>query len=265
MHSVPRLLLVSAALWVGSAPALSAQAPRPAAEDWRVKLGGGVMLAPDYEGSDDYAFQAIPDIEINYRDSLILKNNSLSYNALRAVDPASPWRAGPRLRYGFGRDQDDNAALRGLGDVDPSLELGAFVGYGAGPWSSELSLLQDVGGGHDGLVAQLNSGYSFRFTPRLSARLGASLTYADDDYTQSFFGVTPAQALRSGYAAADAGAGLKDVGVSLGLTYGLTESWTLGGFLGYTRLLGDAADSQIVDGQGSAKQIRTGLTLNYGF
>lgn len=263
MYPVSRLLLIGAACCFGMASTASAQAP--ATDDWRVTLGGGVMLAPDYEGSDEYEFKPIPDIEINYRDSVILKNNSLSYNALRAVDPASAWRAGPRARYGFGRDQDDNAALRGLGDVDGSVELGGFVGYGAGPWSGELSVLQDVGDGHDGLVAELNGGYSFRFTPRLGARLSASMTYADDSYMQSFFGVTPAQALRSGYAVEDADAGLKDAGIALGLTYGLTESWALGGFVGYKRLLGDAADSQIVDGQGSANQVRTGLTLRYSF
>lgn len=202
MHPVSRLLLIAAAGYFGMASTVSAQ--EPAQNDWRVTLGGGVMLAPDYEGSDDYEFKPIPDIEINYRDSVILKNNSLSYNALRAVDPASSWRAGPRARYAFGRDQDDNAALRGLGDVDGSVELGGFVGYGAGPWSGELSVLQDVGDGHDGLVAELSGGYGFRFTPRLGARLSASMTYADDSYMQSFFGVTPAQALRSGYAAEDA-------------------------------------------------------------
>lgn len=262
MHIVSRVLLIGAA-WLGFASAGFAQTPP--SDDWKIKLGGGVMLAPDYEGSDDYEFKAIPDVEINYRDSLILKNNRLSYNALRAIDPASAWRAGPRARYGFGRDQDDNAALRGLGDVDPSVELGGFVGYGAGPWSTELSLLQDVGDGHEGLVAELESGYSFRFTPRLGARLAASITYADENYMQSFFGVTPAHSLRSGYAVEDADAGLKDAGVMFAMTYGLTENWSLGGFVGYKRLLGDAADSQIVDGQGSANQIRTGLTLGYAF
>jgi outer membrane protein len=260
MKVVSRLFLTAAACCAASAAV--AQTPPP---DWRVTLGAGAMLAPDYEGSDDFEFRPIPDIQVNYRDSLVLKNTSLSYNLLRAFDPASSWRAGPRARYGFGRDQDDNAALRGLGDVDGSVEVGGFFGYAQGPWSGELSLLQDVADGHDGLVAELSGGYSFRFTPRLGARLSASTTYADDSYMQSFFGVTPAQAARSGYAAQNAEAGLKDAGVALGMSYGLTEHWMLGGFVGYKRLLGDAADSQIVDGQGSANQIRTGFTLSYKF
>lgn len=129
MHPVSRLLLVSATLWAGSASTLSAQPPHRLADDWRVQIGGGAMLATDYEGSDDYEFKPIPDIEINYRDSLILKNDSVSYNALRAVDPASNWRAGPRARYGFGRDQDDNAALR-RGDGEPRHRLRQDQGAG---------------------------------------------------------------------------------------------------------------------------------------
>ncbi len=263
MNIVPRVLIASAVLWCGAVSLAAAQAPAP--QDWRFKIGAGAMLGPDYEGSDDYDITPIPDIEINYRDSLLLKNTSLSYNAMRAIDPASAWRFGPRVRYAFGRDQDDNAALRDLGDVDGSVELGGFVGYGVGPWSAELSVLQDVADGHDGLVAQLEGGYGMRFTPRLGGRLSASMAYADDDYMQSFFGVTPAQAARSGYAAQQADAGLKDIGLSFGMTYGLTENWALGGFVGYKRLLGDAADAQIVDAEGSANQIRTGLTLSYSF
>ncbi len=262
--AVPRIAAMAAALCIAAASNAFAQ-DADGHWDWKVKVGGGAMLAPDYQGSDDYEFKPIPDIEINYRDALVLKNTALSYDAMRAISPGSNWKAGPRARYVFGRDQDDNAALRGLGDVDPSVEVGGFVGYGVGPWSGELSVMQDVADGHDGLIAEVSGGYGFRFTPRLGARVSAGVTYADDSYMQSYFGVTPSQAARSGYAAQDADAGFKDAGLTLGLTYGLTENWALGGFLGYTRLLGDAADSQIVDREGSANQIRTGLTLSYTF
>lgn len=264
MQSLSRSLVLGVALWLGVAASAQAQS-RPDSWDWRVKLGAGAMVGPDYEGSDDHEIRPIPDIEINYRDALTLKNTALSYDAMKAISPGSAWRLGPRARYAFGRDQDDNDALRGLGDVDGSVELGGFVGYGVGPWSAELSVLQDVADGHDGLIAQLEGGYSFRFTPRLGGRLSAATSYADDDYMQSFFGVTAAQAARSGYAAQTADAGFKDAGIALGLSYGLTENWALGGFVGYKRLLGDAADAQIVDDAGSANQIRTGLTLNYTF
>ncbi|MFN4283560.1 MAG: MipA/OmpV family protein [Alphaproteobacteria bacterium] len=259
-----RLILTAAAFWLGVAASAQAQS-RADSWDWRVKLGAGAMVAPDYEGSDEYDIRPIPDIEINYRDALVLKNTALSYDAMKAISPGSAWRLGPRARYVFGRDQDDNAALRGLGDVDGSVELGGFLGYGVGPWSAELSVLQDVADGHGGMIAQLEGGYSFRFTPRLGGRLSASTSYGDDSYMQSFFGVTAAQAARSGYAVQNADAGFKDAGLALGMSYGLTENWALGGFVGYKRLLGDGADAQIVDNAGSADQIRTGLTLSYSF
>lgn len=264
MHPLSRSLSLGVALWLGLVASAQAQS-RPDSWDWRVKLGAGAMVNPDYEGSDEYEIRPIPDIEINYRDALVLKNTALSYDAMKAISPGSAWKLGPRARYAFGRDQDDNAALRGLGDVDSSVELGGFVGYGVGPWSAELSVLQDVADGHDGLIAQLEGGYGFRVTPRLGGRVSASASYADDSYMQSFFGVTAAQAARSGYTAQAADAGFKDVGLSLGLSYGLTENWALGGFVGYKRMLGDAADAQIVDNAGSADQIRTGLTLSYSF
>jgi outer membrane scaffolding protein for murein synthesis (MipA/OmpV family) len=223
---------------------------------------------PDYEGSDEYKLSPIPDVEVNYRDIVVLRTMSLSVDLFKAtgfVGSYHGWTGGPRLKYGTGRDQDDNDALRGLGDVDGSMEAGGFLGYRIGGWSAELAVLQDVGDGHEGLTAELAGGYRMPLSDRLSASLRGSLTYADESYMQSFFGISAAQSLRSGYAPYEAGAGLKDAGLTLGLAYKLTDNWSVNGFVGYKRLLADAADSPIVDDAGSANQFRTGLTLSYGF
>lgn len=58
---------------------------------------------------------------------------------------------------------------------------------------------------------------------------------------------------------------LKDAGVTFDLDYNLTENWGLTGRLGYKRLLGDAADSPLVEDRGSADQLSTGLFVNYKF
>ena len=75
MHIVSRLFLATVAVCCTAA---SAAAQAPAAQDWRFKIGAGAMLGPDYDGSDDYEFMPIPDIEINYRDSVGLKNTAQS-------------------------------------------------------------------------------------------------------------------------------------------------------------------------------------------
>jgi MipA family protein len=84
-----------------------------------------------------------------------------------------------------------------------------------------------------------------------------------DTYAGSFFGVTPAASAASGLAAFDTGSGLKDVGLTLIGNYEVTETWSVTGIAGYTRLLGDAAASPIVSERGSPNQLFGGLGISY--
>lgn len=256
------------------AAALAALVPGHAAgaEDgkersWQAMIGGGASLWPDYEGSDDYEPGAMPLLVVSYRDLVFLSGPSLGANLLtmRGPGPGNVLQAGPLVRYGFGRDEDDNDALRGLGDVDASVEIGGFVRYGMGDLSAELKAFKDVADGHDGILAELTLGYRRQLGQRWHASAELAATWADDNYMQTFFGITAAQAQASGLRRFDAEAGFKDVGVSLGLNYAFTEHWFVGGRAGYTRLVGDAADSPLVDDEGSADQFNIGLMVGYRF
>lgn len=94
---------------------------------------------------------------VQYRDLAFLRGNIAGANLLHLTGPLGRDRiqAGPFIRYVFARDEDDNDALDGLGDVDGSVEVGGFLDYGLGPWSSRLTVLQDVAGGHEDLIISL--------------------------------------------------------------------------------------------------------------
>ena len=125
--------------------------------------------------------------------------------------------------------------------------------------------MQDVGDGHEGLTVELKGGYEHSFDESWSIRAEVAATWADDSYTQSYFGIDASQSVRSGYRRYNAEAGFKDVGLSLGLDYALSDSWAVTGQVGYARLLGDAADSPIVDGEGSANAFTAGILVGYRF
>ena len=172
------------------------------------------------------------------------------------------------LGYRFGRDEDDAARLRGLGDIDNGLVAGGFVSYDviatpdtrlgvavavsgqvtgddfgrSGFGAPNFRVANDYGVETD-LSLSLDQTVSERL--RLTARLGT--TYASDDYMATFFGVSAAQAANSvaGLNAFDADGGIKDVYMNVGTTYNVTENFELRASLGYQRLLGDAADSPI--------------------
>jgi outer membrane protein len=220
---------------------------------WSVVVGAGGAYAPDYEGSDDYEFQPFPFVSIVYDDFVFINGTSVGINLL----DFDGLKAGPIARYGFGRDEDDNNALDGLDDVDDSIEVGI--------WSAGLTVMQDVGGGHEGLVAEATTGVSVPLTDSLSSSLEGSATWASSDYMETYFGISSKQSAESGLEQFDADAGFKDVAVTLGLNYMFTESIGLSGRAQYKRLLEDAAESPIVEDEGSADQFFGGLFLTYRF
>jgi outer membrane protein len=244
-----------------------AQAETPVKKDWDIRLGAGASYQPDYEGSDDYEVAPIPLVMVNYRDIVFLRGPTLGANLFTLQGPreGDKLQIGPLLRYQMGRDEGDNDALRGLGDIDAGAEVGAFITYRAGPWSTGLTVFRDVSDAHDGLTARAAAGYMHAFSPKLRLRSEVATTWADDNYTETFFGITAAQSTRSGLRQYTAEGGFKDVGLTLDLDYSLTQNWGITGRLGFKRLLGDAADSPLVEDKGSANQFSTGLILSYRF
>lgn len=226
---------------------------------WSVVIGGGGTYAPDYEGSDDYEFQPFPFASIVYDDFIFVEGMSLGANLLNYEG----LKAGPIARYAGGRDEDDNDALDGLGDVDDSIELGGFLRYELGIWSATMTVTQDVAGGHEGMLAEMSTGVAMPLSDSVRASVEGSATWADSNYMETFFGVSGSQALRSGYGRYEADAGFKDVGITLGLDYMVTEAIGVSGRVQYKKLLGDAADSPIVKDEGSADQFFTGMFLTY--
>ncbi len=236
-------------------------------KDWTVRLGAGTLYQPKYEGANEHKIVPLPLLIVSYRDLVFLRGPLLGVNAftVRGARPGDKLQIGPLVRYQFGRDEDDSKDLRGMGDVDGSVEAGGFITYGIGPWSAGLTLFRDVSNSHDGLTAKLATGHRMPLGPKVTLRSEISATWADEAYTETFFGVTAAQAARSGMRQYRAEGGVKDAGLTLDLDYKLSDHWGVTGRLGYKRLLGDAADSPLVQDRGSANQLSTGLFLGYKF
>ncbi len=251
-------------------PVAEPVAPSPAQDpkkDWDIRLGVGALYQPAYEGSDEYKIRALPLPFISYRDVVFLRGLTLGANAftVQGARPGDKLQLGPLVRYQFARDADDSDDLRGMGDVDGAVELGGFITYGIGPWSTGLTVFRDVSDSHDGLTAKLAAGHRLPLGPQLMLRSELSTTWADDNYTRTYFGVTAAQSARSGMRQYRPEGGFKDAGLTVDLDYSLTQNWGVTGRAGYKRMLGDAADSPLVADRGDANQLSTGVFVNYRF
>lgn len=265
----------AAALFIGAAALLSAPAfsqallergetvPQRVVPDWSLTLGALGGIRPDYEGSDNYSFLGAPLVELRYRDRFFLSSrDGLGVTAVKI----GGFTAGPVLRYRFGRDQDDNDALRGMGDVGGTVEGGGFLRWQEGGWVVVVNAAQGLnGGGHRGATVFASLGYGGRLSERWLFSLGPSITWASENYMQSFFGITPTQGARAGYAPYSPNAGVKDVGFGGTLTWRVTDQAAVTAIAEVKELLNDAADSPLVERAGNSTQAFVGLALSYRF
>lgn len=231
--------------------------------EYNAGLGLGVGIVPDYEGSEDYTFVPILFGRYTYDNGkyVLLYGEKLKWNLL-----GDNIEFGPLVQYRGERDDVDNDQVDDLDDVDSAIEAGFFVTGKSGPWSATLEFAADVSGEHDGFLVTLGGNYQHMVSHSLRMNYGIFTTYASDDYMETYFQIDSGNRGTStlpDYSADDGE--FKDINLRMAADYSVNNRWTIKGLLGYSYLLGDAADSPIVDDEGSASQFMLGITGVYNF
>ncbi|MBL4784941.1 MAG: MipA/OmpV family protein [Cohaesibacteraceae bacterium] len=269
-----RIAIATGAVVLLTSFGISAQA-----SEMGITVGLGVGAATDYEGSDDYKAVPIPYFSLEPAKNVdgspsFWQRFSLSQDGLFfAPIIMDGFKAEIGAGYGGGRDDNDNAALNGLGDIDAGLILHGRASYKtplgeAAMLTGEVQVSRDITGDRKGTTITPSLGVGFAIPQTaVMVSLTASATWADKNYQKNTFGISATQATNSakGYSAYTAKAGFKDVGLSTAVKYQFTESFGIVGIASYTRLIGDAAKSPIVKQEGSPNQFFGGAALTYKF
>jgi len=172
------------------------------------------------------------------------------------------------VQYRLERDDVDDRQVDNMKKVDAATELGAFMGFKTGRWSGELSFAGDVSDEHDGYLVYLKGGYGIPVNDQFSLDITAHVTYADSNYMETYFDVgnkNRGTSTLPNYSTSD---GIKDAGLNLTGFYQFNETWDMVGSAGWTRMLNDAEDSPLVDGNGGVgdeNQFSGALAVTYAF
>lgn len=233
-------------------------------------FGGIAVIAPKYEGSKSYKAVGFP-IAIPHSASGAETSSFGSRIRFKGIDDirlnllgVDGFEVGPVAGYRGGRNQSDGTLLGGLGDVDGGLVLGAYGAYTTNGFTFDASYADQLTGDNTGSQLKLGASTMIAITQGVDVKAGIGTTYSSNKYMDTFFGVSSAQSLAStaSLAAYDPGAGFKDVNFSLSSDIALTPKWTmkLGGK--YSRLIGDAADSPVIE---TKNQLSGSFGLLYKF
>ena len=187
------VLIATAECALAEIPPFYSLGPRPAQDV--LAVGAIYFHAPLYAGSAETQTVVAPSA------SAILSNGFFA-------DPISGigWNAstdarfefGPRATLGLGREEP--AVLHGIGKIHNAVNVGAFANYNATS-RFQLQSAMRYGSGYDHRGALLDAGAAYDVFQRdhVSVTVEASASFANASYMQSFYGVSAAQSVRSGY------------------------------------------------------------------
>ncbi|MBI1402215.1 MAG: MipA/OmpV family protein [Porphyrobacter sp.] len=270
------------------APGAARQAGAPPSvfdETW-VSVGLGAGLVPSYAGSDDYVVFPLPLVIGRVGGVGIRPNGAGLTLDLLSPPPTPPGQGTRKTRLSLGpafrlrndrnsRIKDEVVALASKRDV--ALELGVDAGVSIpgviNPYDSVtlgIQVRRDVLGAHDGVIVEPQVGYSTPLSRGTLVNLQAGLEFVSDRFADYYFTIDPADSAATGLPEFRAKGGLNRAGIVTILAQdldgnALNGGWSIFAVGGYSRLLGDAADTPYTAERGSADQFLAGLGLGYTF
>jgi len=263
--------LALATLFLAGAGSVSVQAADPfvtilpeSPTGWILTLRGNLRAQPTYPGADDLSFIGYPSFSLRRAgtaERFSAPDDGLSFSFL----DDSTLRFGAVGRFVGGRYLQDDRRLTGLNKINWAIEPGLFVEYWPVDFLRARAEIRHGVNGHDGFVADLGLDLVQTFGA-FTVSAGPRLSLGDSEFTRTYFGVTPEEAALNGRVEAyRPSGGITSVGATASVSYNWSEQWATTAFVSYERLVGDAADSPIVQEFGSENQIGLGLTLSYSF
>jgi outer membrane scaffolding protein for murein synthesis (MipA/OmpV family) len=231
--------------------------------DWYLTVGATGFAAPRFEGSNDVLLGVTPIISLG-RVGPEARFSSRNDNISLGFIDTGAFRAGAVGKIVWGRDGDEDD-LEGLDEVPWGGEAGGFAEIYPTDW---LRLRGEARHGirsHDGVVADIAADAFTDLSDTLRLSGGPRLSWASADFFDAYYGVSEDEAAASGLAAYDPESGLRSAGLGAALTWQATDRLTTSLWGEYSRLLGPAADSSLVEERGSPDQFTVGLSTSYRF
>jgi MipA family protein len=212
-------------------------------KDLTYSLGAGLLIKPTYQGSDEYDFWPVPYFELRYQDWLVVS----PWQGVQLKQTNGPWNYGLSFGFDFGRDEDDGEQLRGMGDIRTGFTLSPEIGYDAGWAQFGLRSRHEITGVHGGFELEASVGKRWFFREYRTLWIQSlTLTYADQNYLNTYFGVDEPQSERSGYATYTLESGIKSYGLSTTLIRTLTKNSSIVAIMRLERFADDVRASPVV-------------------
>jgi outer membrane protein len=225
-------------------------------------IGGGAKAYPSYPGARDLDFRPMLIVQ-GRREGKPVPLRAPDQNfGIHIFGAKSPVKSGPVVNIQERRRESDVGAA--VGNVGWTVEAGGFLeAFVSKNLRVRTELRQGING-HEGMIGEVSGDLFVRAADLTAFSIGPRLRWANDNYVDAYYGVTPRVASATGLAAFDPGSGLHSVGAAAGMRLDVGRGVAVHAYALYDRLMDDVARSPIV-ARGSPDQFGAGLGLSFSF
>jgi outer membrane scaffolding protein for murein synthesis (MipA/OmpV family) len=203
-------------------------------DGWTIELGFGSELEPQFAGSSNRQVEPSAYLSIAYRSGNTLWYTSLLDNGVYHAF-GSRWIIGLSAGFELGRDEDDDAALAGLGNIDDTYELRLDLAYQLNDDLTLATRAMTAGADKDNvyfLAAIYDVPLPFE---KFDLTFTTDLSWGSTEHLRTEFGVNAEQAANSAYPLYEPTAGVKSIGASFSGDYRINNHLFAYGEIGYER------------------------------
>ncbi len=257
LHAHPQ-----AATAASATPLQPSEAAPETARRWEGAIGVVVTNRPEFAGAADRSTGLRPAGFLRWGRFTLASSGGFSTARRDAVDGGLGARLGGGndtvrwsvgLRRESGRGETESVDLLGMGSIPSTIQGRVSARWNPSPqWQVRGVLAFDVLGKVPGSEADFTLTHTWPLGPQTSLSTTAGVGLGSRSFNRVWHGVTPEQSARSGKPVYEPGAGVR--GVRLGTTWRMALGPQWAGFVGvgYSRMVGLAADSPLSDEDGGA-------------
>ncbi len=186
-----------------------------------------------------------PYVNIHYESANVVADlqSGIGYKILNHAN----FNAGVAAVYQYGRYESADSRYRGMGNVPASVAPSFFFEWVA--FSGGMDVFVETGqtiGPAPSWYETIETTLAIPLSNSVNGFADILLTGGDARYTQSFYGVTPVQALRSGYDVYRPSGGLATAVSTAGLVYQCSSRWQVTAAIGMSQYVEAASNSPLL-------------------
>jgi MipA family protein len=245
---------------------------------WIVTAGVVFEYTPKWKGSKHFLVDQLPN---NF--SIRRADEPAGFTApddgidISLIDTPN-FKLGPVFGWRDGRDVSRSGKYHCHKNTPCSNSGGELSGFDNYSWAVEGGLFAEYWPVHDFLRTRVEVVHGLRFGDGLTGNVSADIVkkfgaltvsggprvvLADANIMQMEFGVSPEAAARTHVSSYAPGGGVESVGLSVAANYALSDDWSVILYHRFDRLVGDAANSPVVDRLGTVNQLTFGAGVTY--